>query len=151
MFLYVPYPWYGYVWNIHRMSTKIEHRNLETRKTRNDFSVQVRNLLLPLSLKVLRHKEREAQSFYSGLFICPHPNTCGTRHKGLREQAKTNRLLPRQGSSQLTDFFKISQNPLRASGAWRHSQSLASVSHLGLLWHLWMTRPLCASACEHLC
>ena len=27
---------------------KIEHRNLEIRKTRNDFSVQVRNFLLPL-------------------------------------------------------------------------------------------------------
>ena len=77
------------------MSIKIEHRNLEIRKTRNDFSVQVRNFLLPLSLKVLRHKEREAQSFYAGFCISPAPNTCGTRYKGLREQAKANRLLPR--------------------------------------------------------
>ena len=47
--------------------------NLEIRKTRNDFFVQVRNFLLALSLKVLRHKEKEAQSFYSGFFICsPH-------------------------------------------------------------------------------
>ena len=61
---------YGYVWNVHRMSIKIEHRNLETRKTRNDFSVQVLNFLLPLNLKVFRLKEREAQSFYSGFFIC---------------------------------------------------------------------------------
>ena len=52
----VPKPWYGYVWNVHRMSVKIEHRNLETRKTLDDFFVQVRNFLLPLSLKVLRHK-----------------------------------------------------------------------------------------------
>ena len=124
----------------------IEHRNLEIRKTRNDFFVQVRNFLLPLSLKVFRHKEREVKSFYTGVFICPAPNTCGTRHKGLREQAKTNRFPPRQVSSQLTDFFKISQNPPRASGAWCHSHSLAPVSHLGLLWHLWVTRPLCARA-----
>ena len=110
------------LWNVHRMSIKIEHRNLEMRKTRNDFSVQVRNFLLPLSLKVLWHKEREAQSFYSGFFI--PPNTCGTRHKGLREQAKTNRFPPRQVSSQLTDFFKISQNPPRSSGAWRHRHSV---------------------------
>ena len=55
------------------MSIKIEHRNLETRKMRNDFFVQVRNFLLPLSLKVLRHKEREAQSFYPGFFICSPP------------------------------------------------------------------------------
>ena len=67
---------YGYVWNVHRMSIKIEHKNLEIRKTRNDFSVQVRNFLLPLSLNVFRHKERErereAQSFYSGIFICQY-------------------------------------------------------------------------------
>ena len=102
------------------MSIKIEHRNLEIRKTRNDFFVQVRNFLLPLSLKFFRHKEREAQSFYSGFFICPPLNTCGTRHKRLREQAKANRFPLRQVSSQLTDFFKISPNLLRAYGAWRH-------------------------------
>ena len=96
-----------------------EHRNLEIRKIRNDFFVQVRNFLLPLSLKVLRHKEREAQSFYSGFFICPPSRA--TPAQGLREQAKVNRLLPRQCSIQLTDFFKISQNPPCASRAWRHS------------------------------
>ena len=74
------------------------------------------------------------------------PNTRWTHHKGLREQAKTNRLPPRQVSSQLSDFFKFSQNPPRTSGAWRHSHSLASVSHIGLLWHLWLSRPLCACA-----
>ena len=52
---------------------KIEYRNPEIRKTLDDFSVQVRNFLLSLSLKVLRHKERETQSFYSGFFICPPP------------------------------------------------------------------------------
>ena len=54
------------------MSIKIEHRNLETQKTLNDFFVHERNFLLPLSLKFFRHKEREAQSLYSGFFIC-HP------------------------------------------------------------------------------
>ena len=49
----------------------IEHGNHETRKTRNDFLVQVRNFLLPLNLKVLRHKERDTHSFYSGFSICP--------------------------------------------------------------------------------
>ena len=139
-------PWYGYVWNVHRKSIKIEHRNLEIRKTCNDFFVQVRNFLLHSSLKVFRHKEREAQSFYAGFFIFPPPQTCGTRHNDLREQAKTNRLPSRQVSSQLTDFFKISQNPMHASGAWRHSHSLASVSHLGLFWHLLVIRPLCPRA-----
>ena len=50
----------------------IEHRNLETRKTIDDFLVLVRNFLLTLSLKVLRHKERDTHSFYSRFFICPY-------------------------------------------------------------------------------
>ena len=110
------------MWNVHRMSIKIEHKNLKIRKTRNDFSVQVRNFLLPLSLKVLQHQEREAQFILA--FSAAPPNTCGTRHKGRREQAKTNRLPPRQVSSQLTEFFKISQNPPRSSGAWCHPHSV---------------------------
>ena len=80
----------------------------------------------------------------------PPANTCGIRHKGLREQVKTNRLPPRQVSSQLTDFFKISPNPPRASGAWRHPHSVTPVSHPGLLWDLWLTRLLCARVREHL-
>ena len=41
---------------------------------KHNFSVQLRNFLLPLSLKVFQHKEREAQSFYSGFFICLPPH-----------------------------------------------------------------------------
>ena len=99
-------------YNVHIYIYKIEHRNLETRKTHNDFSVQVRNFLVPLSLKVLRHKEREAQSFYSGFFISPPPISCGTRHKGLCEQAKVERLLPRQVST-LQTFFKFPKSSAR--------------------------------------
>ena len=91
-------------------------------------------------LLVFRHKEREAQSFYSGFFICPPPHTCGTRHKGLRKQAKANRLLPRQVSTLVT-FFKFP----KSSPRFRCLMSPAlcnPVSHLGLLWHLWVTHPL---------
>ena len=118
---------YGYVWNVHRMSIKIEHRNPETRKIRNDFLVQVRNFLLPLSLKVLRYKKREAQSFYSGFFICPPLlQSRAAPAQGLHVQAKVNRLL-RQLSTQLNSthwLFKNSPNPLHASGAWHHSHLL---------------------------
>ena len=55
------------------MSINIEHRNLEIRKILDKFFVQVRNFLLPLGVKVFRHKEREVQSFYSGFFISPPP------------------------------------------------------------------------------
>ena len=70
----------------------IEHRNLEIRKTCNDFFVQVRTFLLPLSVKVLRHQER-GTLFLFWLFHLPTPNTYRTRYKGLREQVKVNRLV----------------------------------------------------------
>ena len=136
-----------------------ENRNLEIRKTRNNFFVQVQKVILPLSLKVLRHKEREAQSFYSGFFICTHPpppNMCGTRHKGLREQAKTNCLPPRQVSSQLVRCLVstnwLFQNLPKSSARFRCVTSFAlcnPVSHLGLLWHLWVICLLCARAWTH--
>ena len=53
-----------------------------------DFLVQVRNFLLPLSLKVSRHKERDTPDFS----ICLKPR--GHPPQGLGEQAKVN-LLPR--------------------------------------------------------
>ena len=74
------------------MCVCVQHRNLETRKTRktrNEFSVQVRNFLLPLSF---RNKESEAQSFNCGFFISPPPS-CTTPAQGLREQGKVNRLV----------------------------------------------------------
>ena len=91
-------------------------------KNTYDFFVQVRNFLLPLSLKVLRRKEREAQSFYADFFICPPPPSRVTPAQGLREQAKVNPSRPVSSLNSLTDFFKISPNPPRASGAWRHSR-----------------------------
>ena len=96
---------YGYVWKVHRMSIKIEHRNLEIRKTRHDFSVQVRNFLLPLSLKVLRHKERDTHSFYSGFLICPPPTPTrvapATKATGLASASKWKPTVFSRGSSQL--------------------------------------------------
>ena len=88
------------------------HRTWESRNTKNTygFLVQVRNFLLPLSLKVLRHKERDTHSFYSGFSICPYPNTCGTRHKatGLASASKRKSTLPvRCQVLNSTDFFKI--------------------------------------------
>ena len=94
----------------YQMSIKIEHRNLEIWKTCNDFSVQVRNLILPLSLKVLRHREGERGTiFLLWLFHSPPsrvapPRTC--------ELAKANRLLPRQVSTLLT-FFKFPKSSTR--------------------------------------
>ena len=150
-----------------RMFITYIHIYIESRNTKNtyEFLVQVRNFLLPLSLKVLRHKERDTQYtfFLFWLFHLPpppsratpplppsSPPSRATPAQGLREQAKANRLLPRQDSTPLTDFFKI---PQKSSARFRCATSFAlpsPFSHLGLLWNFWVTRPLRACAREHL-
>ena len=106
-----------------------------------------------MSLKVLRHKERDTIFLYRLFHLPPPPNTCVTSHKGLREQAKTNRLPPRQVSSQLFRCLVstnwLFQNLPKSPARFRCLTSFAlcnPVSHLGLLWHLWVTHPLCARA-----
>ena len=124
------------------------HGNADNTKNTYDFLVQARNFLLPLSLKVFRHKERDTHDFS----ICPKPRAHPTQ--GHSEQAKVNRLLPRQDSTQLTDFFK---SPKIFRARFRCMTSFTSSRHifyLGFLfWHLWTTHPprarvnTCAQVC----
>ena len=58
------------------------------KKQTYDFLVQVQNFLLPLSLKVFWHKERDTPDFS----IYPKPRAHPSQ--GLGEQAKFNILLP---------------------------------------------------------
>ena len=126
----------------------IEHRNLEIRKTRNDFSFQVRNILLPLSLKVLRHKERDTHSFYSGFFICL-PISCGTCLRPRRRSESRPFPFGVQFSTELTDFFEIHKVlHARASCAWRHSHPLVNIS-LGFLFDIYERHILPARALTH--
>ena len=104
-------------WNVHRMFITYIHRTKESRNTKNtyDFFVQVRNFLLPLSLKVLRHKERDIHSFYSGFFICPpyfmqHPPQRPLAW--LRQASESQPSSPEAGLNP-TDFFQNPQNPPR--------------------------------------
>ena len=132
--------WNGHsilLWNIHIYN--IEHRNPKMRKTPNNFSVQVQNFLLPLSLKVLRHKEGDTHSFYSGFFICP-PHL--VRHLPRASASKwKSTLFVRCPVLNSTDFFKIPKSSARFQCM--TSFALPSpISHLGLLWHLWVTCPL---------
>ena len=125
------------------MSIKIEHRNLEIRKTRNDFSVQVRNFLLPLSLKVLRPKERDTHSFYSGFFIWPpHTISCDTCPRPT--QASESQPSSAEAVLNSTNwFFKIPKSSVRFRCVTLFA--LASpVSHLDYCdiseWHVCSTR-----------
>ena len=123
--------------NVHNIYTS----NIGSQNTKNtyDFLVQVWNFLLPLSLKVLRHKERDTHSFYSGFFICTPSHAPPVQ--GLWQAVKANCLLPRQDSTLLT-FFKFPKSSAHIQCVM--SFALASpISHLGLLWHLWVTCPLC--------
>ena len=111
------------MWNVHIMFIKYIHRtyrNLETRKTLTTSQFMYETFLLPLSLKVLRHKERDTHSFYSGFSICPRPNTCGTRHKGhwpgFGEHARANGLLPRQNLTPL-NLLTFSKSPKSSAPA----------------------------------
>ena len=130
--------------HVHRMFITFIHRTQESRNTKNtyDFLVQVRNFLLPLSLKVLQHKERDTHSFYS-CFSIPPTNTWATRHKatGLASARKRKPTVFSRSRTQLNSLFQNPPNPPRASCAWRHSLSLAPFLS-GLLWHIWVTRPL---------
>ena len=118
--------------NVHRMFITYTHRTKESRNTKNiyDFLVQVRNFLLLLSLKVLRHKERDTHSFYAGFSICPPPNMCGTRHNATGLASMSKRKSPfffrRQDSTHW--LFQNPPNPPSASGAWRHSHPLVHLS-----------------------
>ena len=125
----------------------IEHRNLEIRKTRNDFWVQVRNFLLPLSFKVLRHKEMDTHSFYSGFFIWAHI----VRHlpKASANKRKST-LLVRCPVLNSTNLFQNSPNPPRASGAWGHSHLLAPFPIWAIVRSLSDTFVPPALALEHL-
>ena len=93
--------------NVHRMF--VTHIGIPKHEKLYDFLVQVRNFLLPLSLKVFRHKER-GTIFLCWLFHLPPPITCGARSTQIR-------LASPRSQSQLTDFSQISAH---ASGAWRH-------------------------------
>ena len=136
---------------VKRTSNVHKDRTQESRNTKNtyDFFVQLRNFLLPLSLKVLRHEERYTHSFYSGFFICP-PSSRAAPAQGLREQAKVNPS--RSVSSSQLNYLSSKFPKSSARFQCVTSFALASpVSYLGLWWHLWVTRPLRPLAREHLC
>ena len=124
----------------------IEHRNFEIRKTRNDFSVQIRNLLLPLSLKFFRHKERGTIFLFWLFHLLPQHVWHLPQRSPRASESQPSRLV---SSSQLSDFFEISQNPPRTSGAWRHSHCVTPFPISGYCdiseWHVRSAR-----ACEHL-
>ena len=111
-------------WNGHRDVHNIYTLNIGISKhEKHDFLVQIRNYLLPLSLKALRHKETDTLSFYSGFFIW-HPHLVRHLPKASASKRKSTLLL-RCPVLNSINFLQNSQNTPRASGAWLHSHLLS--------------------------
>ena len=124
------------------------HRTLESRNTKNtyDFLVQVLNFFLPLSLKVLRHKERDTHSFYSGFFICLPSRAAPVARKFVWPLRTPKVDTFRSVSSSQLNSLTFSKSP-KSSVHFRcvTSSALSSpVSHLGYWdiseWHVRSTR-----------
>ena len=109
------------------------------RKTRNDFLFRYETILLTLS-KRFRHKEERHNLLCCLIHLAPISN--GHHRAQVRLASASSKSLA--SSTQLSNFLSILHKPLRASGAWRHMHPVTPFRHLGLLWHLWVARPLCA-------
>ena len=101
--------------NVHGTFIAYIHRNLETRKTLDDFFVQVRNFLLPLNLKVFWHKEERYTFFLFWLLYLPAPSpTCVAPATKVSASKRKPTVFPR-GRSHLNSLtFSKSPQILRA-------------------------------------
>ena len=116
-----------WTYNVHN----IEHRNLEIRKTLATSLFRYETFYYLLSLKVLRHKERDTHSFYSGFFICTPPPFVRHLPKASASKRKAT-LLVRCPVLNSTNFLQIPKI-LRALPVRDVIAFVSSVSHLGLL------------------
>ena len=112
--------------------------NLKTRNSRNWFRYET---LLPFELEVIRHEEREAQSFYADCFyICPKPRAAShLQTTGLASAGPESQPSRSDAGTQLTAFSQI---PKTLSPRFRCMTSFTLLwSHFlsgVLFWHLWM-------------
>ena len=79
-------------------------------------------------LKVIRHEERETQSFDIDRQLSTQP-TRGVRSAQIRlaSPSSESRLSRSEAGSQLTAFSQISESSTHASGVWRHSHPLVLI------------------------
>ena len=99
-----------------------------------------------LSLKVIRHEERETQSFYADCFYIvssqPNQRAAPVAHKVVwpRQALNLDSLVRRQELNSLL-FLKSQKSSAHASSEWRHSPPWSHFLSGVLFWHLWMTHP----------
>ena len=119
----------------------IEHRNLKTRKTLTTSQFRYETFYY-LWVKGFDVRMRDTHSFYSGFFICPPPQHVWHPPQRSPRASENHPSSPEAGLSSINWLF---QNLPKSSAQFRCVTSFAlrdPVSHLGLLWHLWVIRPL---------
>ena len=104
--------------------------------------LQVRNFIT-FELKVIRHVERETQSFSADYFyICPKPRAAPhLQTTGLASVSPESQPSLRTQEVNSLLFLKFQKSSAHASGTWRHSSPLVPFLSGVLFWHLWMTHP----------
>ena len=138
------------VFYIYSIATKIgpryEHVDiyLGNPETLTTFFVQVRNIYWLLEFSLFDTRREKHNFYYADYFIWPNNarRIPSSQLDWPRPAQKSTRFVQRQISTNCF-FSKSPKFSAPRFRAWRHSHA---ISHLGfLLWHLWLTHPLCAS------
>ena len=107
-----------------------------------------------LELKVIRHEERETQSFYADCFYIfssqPSQRAVPVAHKVVWPCPGLNLDSRSAAGTQLTAFSQIPKSSAHASGVWRHSHSLVSIPIWDFYFDISEWHILSACAREHL-
>ena len=135
------------MWNRYRMFILIyiEHRNPETRNSRNWFRYET---FITFELKVFRHEERERDTHT--IFLCwlllnrqlsiqPMRGACSAQSR-LASPSSESQPSSSEAGTQLTAFFSNLSPRFRGVTPPKYPDPN---SYQGFLfWHLWMTHPL---------
>ena len=111
--------------NVHNVHNA--HRDPETRKTLKTSLFRYEIFLLPLSLKVFRHKEGDAQSLYADFSICPKPRATPTARPWWASESQP------PSSDAKTPLTHFSQISVHTSDAWHHSHPTVTFSIWGFI------------------
>ena len=138
---------YGHVWNGHRMLVtyihNVEHRNLEIRKHVTTSLFGYETFLLLLSWR-FRHEERD--TFFLCWLLRLAPISCGTHGTQIRLVSASPKSRTPSVRGLVSTLWLSSKSP-KSSARFRCMTSPALCHpflYLRLLWHLWVTCPLCA-------
>ena len=138
------------MWNRHNVQ-KMFINIYRKQKIRNWFKYET--FIHLFQLKVIRHEEREAQSFYADFSICPPTPpttttiTCGTQpqNTGLVSASPESQPSSSEARTPLTEFSQISKSSAHTSGPEIICHP-SCISYLGFYFDIWELRIFSACA-----